>query len=69
MIGKGLLLKKVRFTKRGARQQQITFLRTLFPFSLLYAYNTAYTLRLRLALRDIVPYGRNVVYARNVNGR
>jgi len=28
--------------------------------------NTAYTLRLRLALRDIAPFGRNVVYAGNV---
>jgi len=32
------------------------------------AYNTAYTLRLRLALRDIAPFGRNVVYAGNVIG-
>ena len=28
--------------------------------------NTAYTLRLRLALRDIAPFGRNAVYAGNV---
>lgn len=27
------------------------------------SYNTVYTLRLRLALRDIAPFGRNVVYA------
>ena len=31
------------------------------------ADNTAYTLRLRLALRDIAPFGRNVVYAGNVS--
>ena len=30
--------------------------------------NTAYTLRLRLALRDIAPFGRNVIYAENVRG-
>jgi hypothetical protein len=31
------------------------------------AYNTAYTFRANaLALRDIVPFGRNVVYAGNV---
>jgi len=31
------------------------------------AYNTAYTLRaISLALQDIAPYGRNVVYAQNV---
>ena len=28
--------------------------------------NTAYTLRLRLALWDIAPFGRNVVYGGNV---
>ena len=32
------------------------------------ADNTAYTLRLRLALRDIAPPSRNVVYAGNVVG-
>ena len=31
------------------------------------AANTAYTLRLRLALWDIAPFGRNVVYAGTVN--
>lgn len=30
------------------------------------ANNTAYTIRLRLALRDIDSFGRNVVYAGNV---
>ena len=31
------------------------------------SYNTAYTLRANaLALRDIAPFGRNVVYAGNV---
>ena len=30
------------------------------------ASNTAFTLQLRLTLRDITPFGRNVVYAGNV---
>ena len=33
------------------------------------SYNTAYTLRANaLALRDIAPFGRDVVYAGNVSG-
>ena len=33
-----------------------------------WSYNTAYTLRAKaLVLWDIAPYGRNVVYAGNVN--
>ena len=44
-------------------------MRTLIAYDSFFGnteIDTTYTLRLRLALRDTAPYGRNVVYAKNV---
>ena len=69
MIGKGLNLKKVRFTKRGARQQQITFLRTLFPFSLLSIsrLHSIYAAGYRPCLSGHCTPQSYVVFAGNAN--